>query len=452
MTTDYCDQIRQGFGDEYDVNRRAHIIRDIVHPKHGRWRGMRDPFILNSRPPTVFRDRAIFEFEPIPRTPGRLPPRAQQKLQDAYSTSFRLNQSFAPAHVTFRKILGYGGFGVAALFGLYDRTGREITVVVKADLRQNTGDIIKKEKFNMLLMSGAKHIVQRTLLTQFPWPKDIVPPYDYVAALGRVIIKLVLFLAKVTYLFLLTSVQVIIWLVGLSIEWKLGVNAVQENADPDLAEDPDPADLDSTPWSTASLESWRMSNLWPDWPAAPPRASGIDGLIRQNREDLDARRDIICMEFLKFGDLGKWIGKMTRQNDFDPESIFSEKVAWIVFECLWRGCVALAYPTGFYQGQHPLTVQIPQITESSERSEADGEDPMVHFDLDPQNGVTPSCINPLFVGARLSDTIPVVVFVGDFTPDHRLWPLTKVSGIISIMTSFASRKVRDAESKIHYHR
>lgn len=397
VTTDYCEQIRQGFGDEYDINRRAHIIRDIVHPKHGRWRGMQDPFIVNSRPPTVYRDRAIFQ-DSLPRTPGRLPPRAQQKLQDAYSTSFRLNQSFAPAHVTFRKILGYGGFGVAALFGLYDRTGREITVVVKADLRQNTGDIIKKEKFNMLLMSGAKHIVQRRLLTQFPWPKDIVPPYDYVAALGRVLIKLTIFLIKVTYLFLLTSFQVIVWLVGLSIEWKYGDDEVQEDADPDLADDPDPADPDSTPWSAASLESWRMSNLWPDWPVAPPRASGIDGLIRQNREDLDARRDIICMEFLKFGDLGKWIGKMTRQNDYEPESVFSEKVAWIVFECLWRGCVALAYPTGFFQGKHPLDVQIPQITESSERSAADDEDPMVHFDLDPQNGVAPSCIIPLLVG------------------------------------------------------
>ena len=193
VTTDYLGELRRGFIDGWDVNQRANIIRDIVLPKHGRWRGMQDPYTANSRPPRVFRDRFIFA-EGIPSTPERLSPRAQQKLQGAYAATFRLNQKFAPAHVTFRKILGYGGCGVAALFGLHDSTGRENKIVVKADLRSRTGDLIKTEKKNMTLMSGAKHVIQRTLLTQFPWPKDIPERYDYVAALGRIIIKLPIFL------------------------------------------------------------------------------------------------------------------------------------------------------------------------------------------------------------------------------------------------------------------
>jgi hypothetical protein len=193
VTTDYLGELRRGFIDGWDVNRRANIIHNIVLPKHGRWRGMQDPYTANSRPPTVFRDRFIFA-EGIPSTPERLSPRAQQKLQGAYAAAFRLDQKFAPAHITFRKILGYGGCGVAALFGLHDSTGRENKIVVKADLRSRTGDLIKTEKKNMTLMSGAKHVIQRTLLTQFPWPKDVPERYDYVAALGRIIIKLPIFL------------------------------------------------------------------------------------------------------------------------------------------------------------------------------------------------------------------------------------------------------------------
>ena len=59
-----------------------------------------------------------------------------------------------------------------------------------------------------------------------------------------------------------------------------------------------------------------------------------------------------------------------------------------MFECLWRGCVALAYPTGFYQGKDSLTTQIPPVTESTERSAVGDGDTLVHFDLDPSNSTT----------------------------------------------------------------
>ncbi|KAL2289531.1 hypothetical protein FJTKL_01795 [Diaporthe vaccinii] len=167
-----------------------------------------------------------------------------------------------------------------------------------------------------------------------------------------------------------------------------------------------PAEPDQQQWAIPSMKYWTMKKLWPNWPKTPPRALGIDGAIRQNRIELDAREDIISMEFLKFGDLGKWIGKMTGQNNMDPNSMFSERVAWIVFECLWRGCVALAYPTGFYQGKDPMTTQIPQVNEAPETSSVGGGDPLVHFDLDPQN-----------------------IFVGDFAADHGLWPVTKIGDL-----------------------
>lgn len=466
LYTDYFGEVRRGYAQGYDANQRANIINNIVHPKHGRWRGLEDPYRPGARALPIYRSRAIFPAA-IPQTPGRLGPKAKARLQDAYSATFRLNQNFTPAHVTFRKILGYGGFGVAALFGLHDSTGRETTVVVKADLRPSTRNFIKTEKNNMILMSGARHVVQRTLLISFPWPKDIPVRYDQLRAAERFIVKLLIFLIKVIGLLLLTIIQVVVlsaaWVFDRIYECIYGEYEVVWEDDSDVSDDQDPqpaaaqpgaaepaagqpgpsrsgssrpgssrpqparpsasgpalaqparaqsapaqqagaqqarvqpapaqpaaaeadpAEPDQQQFAIPSMKYWTMKKLWPNWPKAPPRALGIDGAIRQNRIELDAREDIISMEFLKFGDLGKWIGKMTGQNNMDPNSMFSERLAWIVFECLWRGCVALAYPTGFYQWKDPMTTQIPQVNEAPETSSVGGGDPLVHFDLDPR--------------------------------------------------------------------
>lgn len=395
VTTDYISELRKGLAVDWDVAKRENIIRDIVLPKQGGWRGLQDPHVVNSRPPRVHRHRFRFANN-IPSSPGLLPPRAHARLQSAVNTAFRLERDFTPAHVTFRKLLGYGGHGVAALFGLHDSTGKETRVVVKADLRPSTRSTIITEKKNMILMSGAKHVVQRTLLTQFPWPKD-VQHYDYVAALGRVIIKLVILPVNLIFLVLLILMRIIKFLVQalmglIAIESADGDEGAQDNADRDPADDsaadPRTAQPVQPPGFIASLASCTWSKLWPDWPAGPEQgALGIDGAIRKNRKELDNRQDIICMEFLRFGDLSKLIAKMTRQNDYDLESIFPEKLAWTIFECLWRGCIALAYPKGFYQGKNPSTTQIPQMTESSDDAAVDASDPLVHFDLDPQNSM-----------------------------------------------------------------
>lgn len=466
LYTDYFAQLRRGYAGSYDANARAGIIDNIVHPKHGRWRGLEDPY-KSARPPVVSRPRAFYA-PAIPQTVGALGPRAKAKLQDAYSTTFRLNRNFTPAHVSFRKILGYGGFGVAALFGLNDSTGKTNTVVVKADLRPGTISGVKNEKKHMILMSGAQHVVQRTLLIAFPWPKDIPVRMDQLRAVQRFIIKLPLFLVTVFALFLFTLIQIILlagaWVVDLMLgEWEVEViyddasdaasdqdpqpaaspsgssessaslprfsisgsaqpgparpgasrpaaaqpaRAQPARAQPAAAQpaaaEPDPAEPDPQQGFLPALKYWNMKSLWPKWPKAPPRALGIDGSIRQNRIELDRREDIISMEYLKFGDLGKWIGKMSEQNNYDSDSEFSERVAWIIFECLWRGCVALSYPTGFYQGQDPMDTQIPQMTESIEESAVGPDDPLVHFDLDPQNSMTPfPCCFPCYLGCTL---------------------------------------------------
>lgn len=173
--TDYFGQVRSGLGQNYDPERRARIIDNTVHPKYGRWRGLRDPFRGAGRAPRIHRDRA--DFPPgLPDSPGLMSPTAQAKLARSYSTTFDLNQDFTPANVSFQKILGYGGFGVAALFTLQDITGRQLRLVLKADLQSDPDDTIRTEKNNMVLMAGAKHVVQRVLLAALPLPQDPAEP------------------------------------------------------------------------------------------------------------------------------------------------------------------------------------------------------------------------------------------------------------------------------------
>jgi hypothetical protein len=156
---------------------------------------------------------------------------------------------------------------------------------------------------------------------------------------------------------------------------------------------------------------------------------GIDDWIRKSRKEVDDAQDIICMEFLKRGDLIKSMIKMARKNRDDPDSIFSEEEAWTIFECLWRGCVALAHPQGFYQGQDPLTTQILQSP-----SQVRGLQQVVVIPtftliwiLKTVRSLLQSCFT---IGVRLGlsnnpSIFLLAVFVGDFDTDHVLWPLTK---------------------------
>lgn len=71
-----------------------------------------------------------------------------------------------PYGLTFRKILGYGGLGVAALFNVHGDTadgskgGETVPIVVKCDLGAGV-DLIADEKRNHEWVARAMHVVQR---------------------------------------------------------------------------------------------------------------------------------------------------------------------------------------------------------------------------------------------------------------------------------------------------
>ncbi|KAJ4409483.1 hypothetical protein N0V82_009444 [Gnomoniopsis sp. IMI 355080] len=69
--------------------------------------------------------------------------------------------------------------------------------------------------------------------------------------------------------------------------------------------------------------------------------------IRRARRELDDAEDILVMEYMAKRDLGSWLERLTRENsgkDASQRIRPPEKVLWSIFQCLWRGCIAMAWP------------------------------------------------------------------------------------------------------------
>lgn len=107
--------------------------------------------------------------------------------------------------------------------------------------------------------------------------------------------------------------------------------------------------------------------------------------IQRARRDLDDRRDIIILENMAHGSVADLIEKMVRRRQR-----LSNRALWLVFECLFKGCLAMAYPTSFFdQTVNPWTETMPLRDETVPQEFYGGrlsDAPLVHFDLDPQNG------------------------------------------------------------------
>lgn len=101
--------------------------------------------------------------------------------------------------------------------------------------------------------------------------------------------------------------------------------------------------------------------------------------------------------------------------------VFSEKILWLVLECLWIGSIALAYPRAISPGTiNPQLQQAPLTSETMRRVPTDN--PVVHFDLDPGDGMLMNMSSYLTVSfANLT-----AVFVGGLGEDHNV-PIAKVS-------------------------
>ncbi|ROV91080.1 hypothetical protein VPNG_09917 [Cytospora leucostoma] len=98
------------------------------------------------------------------------------------------------------------------------------------------------------------------------------------------------------------------------------------------------------------------------------------------RRRLDNRRDVIIMEYMSRGTLLSFIAKM-----YDKNERLSDRMLWLIFECLFKACIAMAYPGRFHTpGDDPWNDFMRPQDETLPYRFPDA--PMVHFDIDPSNG------------------------------------------------------------------
>lgn len=108
--------------------------------------------------------------------------------------------------------------------------------------------------------------------------------------------------------------------------------------------------------------------------------------MQRQRFQLDNARDIIMLENMPRGDIGDLINKLVKR-----KMTLSNRALWTIFECLFKGCVAMATPGRFHEagldgGAHAMVEQDEMVPVWLHDGTRAPPRPLVHFDLDPQNG------------------------------------------------------------------
>lgn len=109
--------------------------------------------------------------------------------------------------------------------------------------------------------------------------------------------------------------------------------------------------------------------------------------LQVERSRLDHRNDIIIMEYMSRGCIQDLIEKMVVK-----KVQLSSRALWLILECLFKACIAMAYPLRFSEQGKNLWNETHDQRDETVPQDANlvlPEAPLVHFDLDPQNGKFP---------------------------------------------------------------
>ncbi|PSR73364.1 hypothetical protein BD289DRAFT_487563 [Coniella lustricola] len=128
-----------------------------------------------------------------------------------------------------------------------------------------------------------------------------------------------------------------------------------------------------------------------DLPGPPPPYTTAEiNAIRSARCDLDDREDIILLENMSNGSVHNLIYRLVERQQH-----LSNRMLWLIFECLFKSCVAMAYPERWWEPGRDAWIEAMRLVDERVPLSAVPvvpggpvrlpERPMVHFDLDPQN-------------------------------------------------------------------
>ncbi|KAH8904774.1 kinase-like protein [Coniochaeta sp. PMI_546] len=278
---------------------------------------------------------------PLHRIVKKARRRRDRYRDQANRNAMALDQNLQFADLRVGRILGWGGLGIACEVDGTKPNGETLKVVCKVALHGTEQEAMAKEKRNHIETAGARHIVQRVVLEENPRRTTSS------SREGR---------SKKPRASTLGSVG----------------EGVAEMTDVDRAR---------------VMEDVRNFNR------------------RMLRKQLDARDDMLFIEFMQRGDLYGCLCKASMS-----DTPFPDQLLWQIFDCLFKGVIAMAYPGIWHNPEEdPEHHNVSQKTESCEHLwELDQVDStMVHFDLDPQN-----------------------ILIGDFDGDeHSILPVVKIADL-----------------------
>lgn len=176
-----------------------------------------------------------------------------------------LGEKLQAADFRVVKTLGWGGLGIACLVDGGRASGERFRVVCKVDLHHEHAEALRREKENHVAMAGARHIVQRVVLQD--------PPPVQKRQISRPVPS-----GRTGWR-----------------PWKPTMTSVVEDFE--------------------ELEIIDMDEV-------------IRDIKKMSREELDAKDDLLFIEFMRRGDLGVYIKKAVKEG-----VRFPDQVLWHIFDC-----------------------------------------------------------------------------------------------------------------------
>ncbi|KAK4184698.1 hypothetical protein QBC35DRAFT_539458 [Podospora australis] len=241
--------------------------------------------------------------------------------------------------LNFRKVLGWGGFGIATLYSLEDQDGNFLKDVVVKYTMPGTHENFYAEKEAHDVFARARNITQ---VVWFNKPQTDPTPAPSSSARG----------ARVGSAEL-PGLAASIW----------GPNASR-------------ADAGLRP---ALFGGGRVASAPVVLPAGGP------GIKVQTDAAMDADIYTMVLEVMQRGSLESWVCRMAASGQR-----FSNKVMWLVFDCLFQGVVAMAWPPSHRDNKKYVETGGkfgPMEEEQIPTSDDDQwfTDDWTNFDLDPSN-------------------------------------------------------------------
>lgn len=317
------------------------------------------------------------------------------------------------AQIGFRKFLGFGGNGLAAMYTIQDLKGRTRDVVFKYALNAISGNELENEKQMHRYLARARHITQRVYLRPPERKKNTapLPGVDPRVVAGGLVSK--------------AGGGLVSKAGGLVSKAGPSRRTITPTPAPPPAPPPDDDPDGSTDTDDGTGAKGYPVQAFHHWNYPQDRT-----VERSNIGKVDDNGPTLILEMMRRGGLESWIGRMSLLGQALPE-----KVLWLIFDCLLKAALALAYPPRFqeelYNSTHRHLGKYP-INEILPPSEYEMSPDLVHFDLDATN-----------------------LFVGDFADNdsditHTMVPIIKLADFG--MTTFMRNAMRNDPKLMHISR